>query len=257
MNLTAKEIEKKWDDEEFKKWDVNPMYFISNYGRVYSLYTNQFLKKHLGPKGYHLLVLKRSDSEGAKLHKCHRVVAKLFIGPPTEKRYDINHIDADKLNNHPSNLEWVTHQENMAHAKKLGIFKRTTTRGENCGPFKLTKEEVVQIRNLYKETKNPYSTIAKEYSISEHTVRRIIRNMNWKHVGGPIHKEIKSHGEGHHKTKLTKEDVIEIIRLKRTKNLTHKELAKMFGVHPSNIGFIVRRESWKSITEDEIVEAIH
>ena len=50
-----------------------------------------------------------------QLEKCmtiHRIVAETFI-ESIPKGYDIDHIDGDKSNNSVTNLEIVTHQENM------------------------------------------------------------------------------------------------------------------------------------------------
>lgn len=51
-----------------------------------------------------------------KNFKVHRLVALTFI-PNPENKPAINHIDGNKQNNHTSNLEWVTNQENTDHAK--------------------------------------------------------------------------------------------------------------------------------------------
>lgn len=45
----------------------------------------------------------------------HRIVAEAFI-PNPDSRPSVNHKDCNPLNNCVTNLEWVTHQENMDHA---------------------------------------------------------------------------------------------------------------------------------------------
>ena len=50
----------------------------------------------------------------------HRIVATHFIPNPDNKP-TVNHKDGDKLNNHVSNLEWMTHSENNRHAWDIGL----------------------------------------------------------------------------------------------------------------------------------------
>lgn len=54
--------------------------------------------------------------------RVHRAVAEMFV-PKIAGKNDINHKDTNKFNNHYTNLEWVTHQENIAHAVEMGLFK--------------------------------------------------------------------------------------------------------------------------------------
>lgn len=54
---------------------------------------------------------------GSVNNMIHNLMARAFLGPPPvdDGSYLVNHFDLDKCNNHPSNLEWVTHSQNYCH----------------------------------------------------------------------------------------------------------------------------------------------
>ena len=67
--------------------------------------TKNHRAKSTNNAGYFIIQLERC-------YTIHRIVTETFIGSVPEG-YDVDHIDGDKSNNSVTNLEIVTHQENM------------------------------------------------------------------------------------------------------------------------------------------------
>ena len=63
--------------------------------------------------GYQMVSL--TVNQHRKAHYLHRLVAEAFLDN-CEGKLEVNHKDADKMNNHVSNLEWCTRIENVACA---------------------------------------------------------------------------------------------------------------------------------------------
>ena len=64
--------------------------------------------------------------------KIHRLIALAYCPNPNGHK-EVNHKDGNKLNNHASNLEWVSRSENLRHAHALGL---RSSRGEKNGNYK-------------------------------------------------------------------------------------------------------------------------
>lgn len=106
-------------------------YQVSNFGRVRSLdrivyrkgahgkwnfyrYTGRIIKPVKTLQGYLVVPLGKKHPN----NRVHRLVASAFI-PKIDGKDMINHIDGDRTNNHVSNLEWCTNQENQLHASRV------------------------------------------------------------------------------------------------------------------------------------------
>lgn len=98
-------------------------YLISNEGEVYNTQTEVLHKGGITNSGYLCYGLSLKNKQSIKEY-AHRLVAVHFI-PNPEGKPQVNHIDGDKLNNHVSNLEWVTQEENMRHCMDAGLSKLT------------------------------------------------------------------------------------------------------------------------------------
>jgi hypothetical protein len=87
------------------------LYEISEHGDVKVL-RNDSLRKLRIERGYHRVNLSKNGVK--KFFAVHRLVAYAFCVGYKEGLV-VNHIDGNKLNNHYSNLEWVTSKENTLH----------------------------------------------------------------------------------------------------------------------------------------------
>lgn len=105
-------------------------YFATEEGMIYS--NRQGVLKPMSiytrPNKYQVVKV-----EG-KTTLVHRLVASAYLGDVTG--LTVNHIDGNPSNNHISNLEIVTMQENIHHAFKTGLSKI----GEKHGRAKYSDE---------------------------------------------------------------------------------------------------------------------
>ena len=164
-----------------EKWKAIPetdgYYEISNFGRMRSWKNGKWGKRDT-PKilklGYCRRGYKRQaiNHDGDKRnYSIHRLVALAFIDNP-ESKYQVNHIDGDKTNNHIENLEWVTNQENMDHAHANDMFNYKT--GDQNPASVLNKNIAESIRNFYSKSNITQSQIADAYLVSQKTISDII-----------------------------------------------------------------------------------
>ena len=106
------------------------LYSITEDGRIISHRKNRELKPKIDRYGYKAVSLSK---DGHCTHSTvHRLVAKTFL-PKVEGKNCVNHIDENKLNNHVSNLEWVTQAENANHGtRNIRISISKCTRPVYC-----------------------------------------------------------------------------------------------------------------------------
>lgn len=127
----------KYDLKELKEAYINGRwiefedYFVSANGKVYSckLTNRAFLSGGLYEisektlaNGYKEIGLYYKNSKGKKCRvsaKVHRLVLEAFRPDRPDAdldKWECNHKDGDKTNNHLDNLEWVTHAQNVSHS---------------------------------------------------------------------------------------------------------------------------------------------
>lgn len=72
------------------------------------------LSQFFNPNGY--LRVKMNN----RSYEIHRLVSKFYLGD-MPKGLCVNHKDGNKLNNNPSNLEYITISENIKHSIRIGL----------------------------------------------------------------------------------------------------------------------------------------
>lgn len=185
---------------------TNYLYKISEYGDIYRTsycnikpkarreYKEKYYEKYtLAGIGYKTINLKGYRNP----FYIHVLVAKTFI-PNPENKPCVNHIDGNKLNNHISNLEWVTYLENSKHASENNLINRHSEKRKKQAPInakigglKTRKyshiKDVYEINYLSGEIVKIYKSIYDVPKRTEHVItsrnRAIKRLLEGTHSG--------------------------------------------------------------------------
>lgn len=123
MEIVAEEW--RWVAGRFAGWK----YEVSSCGRVRSRHFGRCndLAVKTGPYGYPTVNV---NHEGKKITvSVHILLAEAFIGARPEGM-TVNHIDGNKRNNTPKNLEYLSQRDNVRHAIRIGLW----TAGRRGGP---------------------------------------------------------------------------------------------------------------------------
>ena len=176
---------------------MEEQYLISNYGRVFDTFNGNFITDMKGTSTiingeethYIRRRLKTSD-DIYKEYPTHRLEVATFMGKPEDyynKKYEANHKDFRRENNYydpfdpNSNLEWVTHAQNM---KWNFIEGRQTQKGEANSCCKITEEDVIKVADLLMKGYGDIevSKILNNPNLPPYTVANIRNKRGWAYL---------------------------------------------------------------------------
>lgn len=170
--------------------NVQPYYWISTYGNVYSTNSNRYLyQTRSNTNGGHMSVVLSLKDGTTKHMDVHRLVMLAFRYFEGCEQYNVNHKDTCPDHNWIWNLEWCTQSYNIKYAYECGNMPR----GEQKFNAILTEEKVHLICKLlcnqtsYKDIIyllgfNTENISDKEYHNLECLIQNIKSKKAWTHI---------------------------------------------------------------------------
>lgn len=249
------------------------LYEIYEDGSVFSLRKGRLLKPIENSCGYLMYRLTPHRGERASKHihskffMAHRLVLIHFISPSPFERAECNHKDHDKMNNHYSNLEWVSHSDNILKSFREGGRKPPVSLGESRGPHsKETKKKMALAKEkpAWREGEDgvrvEYRSIQEAANSSGVDRRSVARSIYEKRKlrGGycfgfidVVKKEKELLGHPFVKQENITSDYIPIDRVPSLNLSTLSTTAKRIGrnLYVTNKGYIVRHYNGRELIE--------
>ena len=111
----------EWKGLIYQGVDYSGYYDVSTYGRLRNSRTLKVVRLNIISNGYLGYCASFGSRHNKKTIRIHKAVSETFIFNDDVNKCEVNHKDGNKMNNHVSNLEWVTPSDNTKHAYRLGL----------------------------------------------------------------------------------------------------------------------------------------
>ena len=164
-------------------------YMVSNFGNTMGITGDRPMKPQIVGNG-HCQIAIRKDG-GYKYFYVHRLVGEHFLEKPTADKCLIDHIDKNKINNHFTNLRWVTPQQNSNNRyDSKDPTESVLKKRERSREYKLQNPEKYK---LYMKTFNLNGNKTKIAKSNREKSKMIkdVHFQNWRKAMAKVHFIIK------------------------------------------------------------------
>ena len=117
----------------------------------------------------------------------HDLVSLAFIGSKPVG-YEVNHKNGKRLDNRSSNLEYVTHRQNVEHARSLDILKfkhLPVFYGSNNPVSRWTESDIIEMRRM-RASGVSLKTIGNHFGWTKEGVWSVVSGRTWGWLPQPV-----------------------------------------------------------------------
>ncbi|PGV52605.1 hypothetical protein COD92_09725 [Bacillus sp. AFS037270] len=209
-----------------------------------------YRKESVTKQGYRYFALRDIKAKKTYTVYLHHIV--MILADP--KKYieqmtlgmTVNHKDGNKANNSLSNLEYLTHLDNLTHAYVIGLKK------EDALELSVREADVYNILRAYHIAHMSAEELSEMFGISVSAIKKIVRGrlhrpiyMMFRAVNAELLRKEKPGSQ-----KLSEDEVRSILRMYLIEDIAQKKIAEQYNIKRSTVGMIATGQRWKKVYEE-------
>lgn len=243
-----------------EKYQFRVKYYADDNGHIWSEGKKDFLTEYDDKNGYKKVLLMTQDKPSGKGHRfsVHRLILSTFKPCNNMQQLTVDHIDGNHQNNKLENLRWATIKENLNNPNTKINRRCYDQDGTHNSSAAFDIQTLRLLVNDVNSGNFKRKDILYKYQICDETLRRILLKQSYTNELKDM--DIRpcfisdyarnTAGDKNGRAKLTTEQVLEIIKLLKSKQYTNVQIAQKYKVSAQVIGRIKRKETWTHLTKD-------